>query len=87
MALPVLVGMAARYAGTKVVEKGLEKSAHKGLIGLELLISSGVLKEGLQAVDKGGRLDVAAGPAKSLLSTVTEPPLPSIKKGASLGIK
>ncbi|MES2038834.1 MAG: hypothetical protein V4495_13460 [Pseudomonadota bacterium] len=80
MALPVLAGMAAKYIGSKVIEQGVEKLA-------ESVMSSGVLKEGLGKLDKGGKMDMPFTPSKMLMSSVTEPPVKSLAKDAALSMK
>ncbi|MCH8621286.1 hypothetical protein [Undibacterium sp. TS12] len=84
MALPVLAGMAARYIGTKVVEHGIEKLATKGI---ESVLSSGALKEGMGKLDLAGKMDMPFSPSKMLMSSVMEPPVKSLMKSAAPAMK
>lgn len=63
MALPVLAGMAVRYVGAQLIEKGVEKLAESALSG------------GKQMT--GEKLDVPMMPSHALLSSVAEPALKS----------
>ena len=77
MALPVLVGMAAKYVGSKVIEHGVEKLA-------ESVMSS---KEGSGPLDKAGKMDVPFGPSKMLMSAIAEPAVKSLVSGSALSMK